>query len=69
MVFHDKKLARTTNGKGVIKKITYNDLKNLKTKYRNRKIPLLGEFIDYVKNKAQMIIHLKNERTMREVLS
>jgi len=31
IVFHDNTLTRTTNGKGVLKNLNYNDVKNLKT--------------------------------------
>ncbi len=69
IVFHDKILARTTNGKGVVKKLTYNDVKNLKTKIRNQNIPLLEESMDYITEKVQIIIHLKDEGIMKDVFS
>jgi len=67
IVFHDNTLARITNGKGVLKKLTYNDVKNLKTKIRNQKIPLLEEAIDYLTDKIQLIIHLKDEGIEKEL--
>ena len=67
IVFHDNTLTRTTNGKGVLKNLTYNNVKNLKTKIRNQKIPLLEEAIDYLTDKTQFIIHLKDEGIEKEV--
>jgi len=68
IAFHDKKLARITNDNGILKNLTYNDVKNLKTKIRNQKIPLLEESIDYITDKTQMIIHLKDKGIEKEVL-
>ncbi len=67
IVFHDNSLARTTNGEGILKNLTYNDVKNLKTKLRNQKIPTLEEFMDYITDKTQFIIHLKEEGLEKEV--
>ena len=67
IVFHDNTLVRTTNGKGVLKNITYNDVKNLKTKIRNQDIPLLEEALDYITEKIQIIIHLKDEGIEKEL--
>ena len=67
IVFHDTNLVRTTNCKGVLKNLTYNDVKNLKTRIRNQHIPLLEESIDYLTDKTQIIIHLKDEGIEKEV--
>jgi len=67
IVFHDKSLARTTNGKGLLKNLTYDDVKNLKTKKRNKKIPLLKVAMDYITDKMQYIIHLKDEGIEKEI--
>jgi len=66
IVFHDNTLTRTTNSKGVLNDLTYNDVKNLKTKKRNQKIPLLEESMDYITDKTQAIIHLKDEGIEKE---
>ncbi len=67
IVFHDTTLTRTTNGKGVLKNLTYNDVKNLKTKIRKQRIPLLEETIDYLMDKSHFIIHMKDEGIEKEV--
>jgi len=67
IVFHDNTLTRTTNGKGVLKNLTYNDVKNLKTNKRQQNIPLLEEFMDYITDKTQAIIHLKDEGIEKEL--
>ena len=67
IVFHDSTFVRTTNDKGALKNLTYNDVKNLRTKIRNQKIPLLEEFIDYITDKTQIIIHLKDKGIEKDV--
>ena len=67
IVFHDNTLSRTTNGKGVLKNLTYNDVKNLKTNIRKQNIPLLEESMDYITDKTQFIIHLKDEGIEKEL--
>ncbi len=67
IVFHDNTLTRTTNGKGVLKNLNYNDVKNLKTEKRNQNIPLLEELMDYITDKTQAIIHLKDEGIEKEL--
>ena len=68
IVFHDKTLTRTVDGRGKLKNLTYNDIKNLKTKIRNQKIPLLEESMDYITDKTQLIIHLKDKRIEKDTL-
>jgi len=67
IVFHDSTLARTTNGIGLLKNLNYNDVKNLKTIIRNQKIPLLEESLDYMIDKPQIIIHVKDEGIEKEI--
>ncbi len=67
IVFHDITLARTTNGIGVLKNLNYNDVKNLKTIVRNQKVPLLEESLDYMIDKTQIIIHMKDEGIEKEI--
>ncbi len=67
IVFHDNTLTRTTNSKGLLNNLNYDDVKNLKTKKRNQNIPLLDEFIDYITDKTQAIIHLKDEGIEKEI--
>ena len=68
IVFHDKTLTRATNGTGKLKNLTYNDIKNHKTKIRNQRILLLEESLDYITDKTQLIIHLKDKRIEKDVL-
>ncbi|GAG64801.1 unnamed protein product [marine sediment metagenome] len=69
LVFHDKTLARTIKGRGKLRNLTYGDVKNLKTKLRNQKIPLLEESMDFITNRTQLLVHLKDERIYKEVLN
>ena len=64
---HDETVDRTTNGKGLIKDYTYEELEKLdagikkEEKFKGYKIPTLDEFLDYVKDKNLLInLELKN---------
>ena len=62
VVIHDKKVNRTTNGKGYVSKKTLQELKNLNAG-KGEKIPTLQEVLDVVKRKVQINIELKGENT------
>lgn len=46
IIFHDEKLDRLTNFKGSVNKYNYNEIKDVKIKNSNCKIPSLKEFIE-----------------------
>lgn len=56
---HDEKIDRTSNGKGYIKDMTYDELLQYdfgdKTKYKGQKIPLLKELLELCKGKKILI--------------
>ena len=63
VIMHYKTLERTTNGKGLTSKYTLKELKKLNAG-RNEKIPTLQEYINLLKNKAMMVIELKNSKNI-----
>lgn len=67
-VLHDKLINRTSNGRGNINNLTYNDLKkyNFGTKKIPSKLPLLDEIISKFSNLI-IFIELK-EKINREIL-
>lgn len=68
VIIHDKTLERTTNGKGLVKDYTLKELKKLDAGNR-KKIPTLQELIDLAKNKANLVIELKEDKNaVNEVL-
>jgi len=65
--FHDRKLNRTTNGKGFVVKKTLEQLKKLDAG-KGEKIPTLEETLDLIDKKAKVNIELKGKRTLKPVL-
>jgi len=66
IIIHDKTLDRTTNGKGLVKNYTLKELKKFNAG-KNEKIPTLQEYINLLKNKAIMVIELK-ENVVSEIV-
>lgn len=68
VIFHDSTLDRTTNGKGKLKEFTCKEIRNLKTKTRLEKIPLLSEVLDELKGKTKFMIESKEVNLVEDVL-
>jgi glycerophosphoryl diester phosphodiesterase len=66
VVIHDKKVNRTTNGKGYVRNKTVNELKQLDAG-NGETIPTLQEVLDLVKRKAKVNIELKGKGTAQPV--
>jgi glycerophosphoryl diester phosphodiesterase len=62
VVIHDKKVNRTTNGKGYVSKKTLQELKNLNAG-KGEQIPTLQEVLDCAERKVQVNIELKGKDT------
>lgn len=65
VIIHDKTLDRTTNGKGLVKNFTLKELKRLDAGNKE-KMPTLQELISLVKNKAEIVIELKDGKNIVE---
>lgn len=68
MVCHDPKVDRTTNGKGTISKMTYDELRQLyllddKGNTTTERMPTLDEVMNLVKGKAGLLIEIKRDRS------
>lgn len=67
IVFHDKKLHRTTTGKGLVKNFYLRELRELNAgswfdpSYKDVKIPSLREVLEWAKNKISLNIEIKKE--------
>tara|TARA_Y100000310_G_scaffold343906_1_gene453825 strand:- start:1505 stop:2167 length:663 start_codon:yes stop_codon:yes gene_type:complete len=61
IVIHDKKVNRTTNGKGFVHRKTLKELKSLRI--GKEEIPTLEEVINLINKKALIIIELKGKNT------
>ncbi len=67
IIIHDETLDRTTNGHGKVKDFTLKDLKKLDAGNK-QKIPTLQDYINLLKNKAIMVIELK-ENIVNNILN
>ena len=63
VVFHDDNLKRMTNKDKFIKECTYEEIKDLKLKNTNEKIPLLKDVLKLVDGKVFLDIELKMDVT------
>ena len=63
VVFHDDNLKRMTNKDKFIKECTYEEIKDLKLKNTDEKIPLLKEVLKLVDGKVLLDIELKMDVT------
>ena len=68
IVIHDADVKRTTNGKGLVADLTLKQIKELSTE-KGEKIPTLEEALDFLDNKAKILIELKETGTEEKVLS
>jgi len=65
VIIHDETLDRTTSGKGSVSEKSFKELKNLdagswfEAKFSNEKIPLFSDFLDFAKNKTEIIVEVK----------
>lgn len=66
VVIHDETIDRTTDGKGLIKEMTYDELQKysaglwFSSKFKNEKIPLLKDVLKLVDGKVHLFIEVKN---------
>lgn len=66
VVFHDHDLSRTTNGAGLIKDCTFDELKRLSAgswfdaEFRSEKVPSLDEVLSLVDGQVVINVELKN---------
>jgi glycerophosphoryl diester phosphodiesterase len=67
VVIHDATLDRTTNGKGLVKSRTLEELKTLDAG-KGEKIPTLQEVMDFVGHKVRLVIELKEAGAENKVV-
>ncbi|WP_010180087.1 glycerophosphodiester phosphodiesterase [Aquimarina agarilytica] len=66
VVIHDETVKRTTNGRGKVVNLTYNELSMLRTEHMH-KVPTLKEVLDVCKGKCSLHIELKGKGTAKAV--
>ncbi len=66
VVIHDENVGRTTNGTGLVKDLTYLELKRLgagawfHSEFKSEHLPLLSEVLELIDGKAVLNIEIKN---------
>jgi glycerophosphoryl diester phosphodiesterase len=68
IVIHDADVKRTTNGKGLVADLTLKEIQGISTE-KGEKIPDLEEALDFLDNKAKILIELKEPGYEEKVLS
>ena len=61
VIMHDSSLERTTNGLGLLKNFTFNEIRRLKTNINHSHIPSLIEILNKLKGKTKFMIELKDQ--------
>lgn len=67
VVIHDAKVNRTTNGKGLVKSYTFDQIRKLDAG-KGEKVPTLEEVIRLIEGKCGIVIELKESDTEKEVV-
>lgn len=66
VVFHDEDLSRTTNGAGLIRDCSFDELRRLSAgmwfdeSFADERVPLLSEVLELLQGKIELNIELKN---------
>ncbi len=68
VVIHDSTVDRTTDGSGPVCNFTLDELKKLDAG-KGQRIPTLEEVIDFIDNKVDLVIELKQEDTVESVFN
>jgi glycerophosphoryl diester phosphodiesterase len=68
VVIHDADVKRTTDGIGLVADLTLEQVKALSTE-KGEKIPTLEEALDFLSNKAKILIELKEQGLEEKVLA
>jgi len=68
IVFHDYRLGRTTNGTGLVKRLTLSHIRMLDAgiwfshRYKEERVPLLDEVLELAKGRVRLNIEMKHRR-------
>lgn len=67
VVIHDEKVNRTTNGKGLVKEYTFDQIRELDAG-KGEKIPTPEEVIELTEGKCGLVIELKESDLEKEII-
>lgn len=68
IVFHDYRLGRTTNGSGLVRRLSSGHITSLDAgawfgeRFRGEKVPLIDDVLDMAKGRVRLNIELKHRR-------
>ncbi|MBN1800730.1 MAG: glycerophosphodiester phosphodiesterase family protein [Candidatus Lokiarchaeota archaeon] len=68
VIIHDSNLERTTNGKGYIHLMDYNEILEFETKIGHFKIPLLIDVLEQFQGKIKFMLDLKTKGIWKDVI-
>lgn len=68
VVIHDADVKKTTDGKGLVSELTLKEIKEFSAG-KGEKIPTLKEALDFLDNKAKILIELKETDVEKQVLA
>jgi glycerophosphoryl diester phosphodiesterase len=68
MIIHDKKVDRTTNGRGLVREMTLRQLKELDAG-KGERIPTLEEVFDLGKGAIKFVVELKDKGTEEKTIN
>jgi len=68
VIFHDSKVNRITNSRGLIENISYPIVARMRFKLTNSHIPTLDEVLKMFRNKIKFIVELKSESIRDHVI-
>lgn len=72
IVMHDKSVDRTTNGKGLIKDLTFEEIRQLRLKHKDQlteeKVPTLEEALLFTKGKIMIDLDIKTEECVDAIM-
>ncbi len=68
IIMHDADVSRTTSGKGLVKDLTMEELKDLDAG-KGEKVPTLEEVLGLVKNKCGLVVEIKEPGTQNDIIA
>ncbi|TXT54457.1 MAG: hypothetical protein BAJALOKI2v1_770001 [Promethearchaeota archaeon] len=68
IIIHDETLNRTTDGMGLIKDLTYSEIKKVRTKTNKEMVPRLDSVLTKLKHKVKFMIELKGRNVLKKLM-
>ena len=75
VIMHDRSVDRTTNGKGLVSELTFEEIRKLDAgswkseKFKGEKVPTLEETLDIMPQNIWLNVHLKGDRELGKIVA